>query len=197
MRPLPKVLLSLAAISIFANCGYVSVVRAPKDPDGTDTKTKGVRFYRPAPYLWITPAAPPDKVNIETKSNTTNKPADKPESSSTTTTVASTSPAAFTAQIIFLPDKEEEYIIQWESGTFGTIHPKFILENGWNLTSFEADVNTGLSASLSLTGAASLTKASDKQRDEIPGLYKLKYDEDLKAWTIDRKVFSLEDVLKQ
>ena len=149
-------LLLVVAFTLLSGCGKVWVVRVDQDAAGTEEKTQGVRFYRPAPYVWIAPITPPN-----------------------------TSVPAYTAQIVFLPDPEAEYVIHWKNGWFGSVHPKFAIENGWNLTSFEADVNTGLSAAIALQGTLS---KEIKVAGDIPGLYKLKYDDRKEAWTIGEKV---------
>ena len=188
--------------SLTTSCGSVWVIPA-EDLESTQggKGAKGVRFYAPAPYVWITPATPSDKVNVATEQKTDHKPSgDKPTQTTTESLVFSVAKPSYSAQIVFLPDYEEQYVIQWKSGIFGSVQPKFTIENGWNLTQFESTINTGLSAAISLQGTSASTStktatafngfAADPDF-RGPGLYRLKYDDSKQSWTLGPKVFLL------
>jgi len=90
-----KIFLLSVLIFLTASCARVEIAKiTPENP-----YKKGLRFYRPSPYLWVTK----DKNG------------------------------SLQGSIIWLPNKNEEYVIKVKSG-MGSVDAKFTLENGWNLT---------------------------------------------------------------
>ena len=94
-----------AAIFIWSGCASVQVVPVQNET-GSEGRVlgheAGVRFYRPALYVWIT-ASPRKKGD----------------------------PVEYEAKIVVLPDFSEEYAIQWKTG-LGSVNPRFELTDGWN-----------------------------------------------------------------
>ena len=128
---------------------------------GRDT---GVQFHAPAPYVWITTAA-----------------AGKRE--------APSSEPGYAIEIVYLPDPERAYTIHWRPGLFGSVQPKFTLDQGWNLVAFDSAINTELNSGVSLQGFAHLSKTAriTGPNDEGPGLYNLEFDAAKHAWTLGRR----------
>src|SRR5262249_54080004 len=130
-----------------------------------------------APYVWITRA---------TKSGTTGR----------TSKDSSDQRNPYTIEVIYLPDPTHEYVVEWKSGWFGAVTPKFTLDNGWNLVAFESTINTAFSGWAGVTGFAQRTITSKARMAEAEaepsGLYKLEYDKGKAAWTLGAKVFPKE-----
>lgn len=124
----------------------------------------GVQFHAPAPYVWITTAAPGKR--------------DAP-----------TAEAAYTIEIVYLPDPERAYAIHWKPGLFGSVQPKFTLDQGWNLVAFDSAINTELNSGVSLQGFAHLSKTARITGPTFdgPGLYKLEFDASKRTWTLGRR----------
>lgn len=108
---------------------------------------KGIRYYRPKPYLLVTSAG---------------------ESSTTKSGEITTTPNErfVNIQLQYLPDFEEEYAIEVKSG-MGIADVNIALEDGWNLTSInqkldsQTDENLQAAASLmSSIGKVAATGAS-------------------------------------
>lgn len=176
----------LAAFLVVGCAGNVKVRQV-----GPTEAVDGVRFYRPAPYVWITEVPPSEKVNVATEQTTTNEPPGQQfpkERKVTTATGSIDKRTTYKIEFVYLPDPSQEYIIQWKSGWIGSIHPKFTLTDGWNLASFEANINTGLTASISLQGTLSHAVKGMVAGFEGPGLYKLKFDPDKEGWTLGERV---------
>ena len=99
-------------------------------------------------------------------------------------------------EVLFLPDPVHEYAIEWKSGWFGAVTPKFTLDNGWNLVAFESTINTAFSGWAGVTGFAQRTITSRagiaEAQTEPSGLYKLEYDKGKGGWTLGAKVFPKE-----
>ena len=125
---------------------------------GRDT---GAQFHAPAPYVWITTAAAAKR--------------DGPPAE-----------AAYAIEIVYLPDPERAYTIRWKPGLFGSVQPKFTLDQGWNLVAFESEINTELNPGISLQGFAHLSKTAQITGPTFkgPGLYKLEFDRSKRAWTL-------------
>ena len=142
------------------------------------TKPGGVHYYAPAPYVWITRAA---------KSATSARSKD-----------SSDQKTPYTIEVLFLPDPAHEYAIEWRSGWFGAVTPKFTLDDGWNLVAFESTINTAFSGWAGVTGFAQRTitskagMAGPEQEPEPSGLYKLEYAKDKGTWTLGTRVFPKE-----
>ncbi|MDA0832105.1 MAG: hypothetical protein O2955_08340 [Planctomycetota bacterium] len=113
-------------------------------PGATVTKNptrwnKGIRYYRPKPYLFIQPIAAETKVTTETQEDATAVPPKK----ATKTTEARTgvSDRFVEIKLQWLPDFSEEYAIKVHSG-FGTNTTNITLENGWNLTAINQTLDS-------------------------------------------------------
>ena len=106
----------LTLTTVAAGCARVVV---QKDPGPQD---KGVRFYRPKPYLFIGPA---EEKPADT-SGERNCPKDTP------------STRKVSIELRYLPDYSEEYSIRMTPGINAstTFDPKF--SNGWMLTGFSS-----------------------------------------------------------
>lgn len=79
---------------------------------------KGIRYYRPKPYLLISSGTASVTVSEKDK---------------TVTTKSTPDPRYVNIQLVYLPDFEEEYAIDVRTG-FGTADVSLKLEDGWNLT---------------------------------------------------------------
>lgn len=149
-----RISIVIAVLSIASTVGCARVKVLPvANSYGSVGKTlsgddSGIRFYRPAPHVWITSAAPPDKVNLvvdeKVEKDTTKKGM---ETTTTTTATVSTAGKGYTARLVMLPDYSQEYIVQWKAG-IGNVTPKFTLSEGWNLTSFDSRVESRFAETL-------------------------------------------------
>lgn len=143
--------ISIVIVSLLALVGCASVDVYPVANDhgskGKTLKTEesGVRFYRPAPHVWITSAAPSDKVDLSTVETTKDK--------TKTTSTVSTAGRAYSAQLVMLPDYSREFVVEWSAG-IGNVNPAFTLEQGWNLTSFNAKVESKVAETIKETVGA-------------------------------------------
>lgn len=111
----------LLLLAVLATTGCARMV-VKKDPGPHD---KGIRYYRPKPYLFIGPGAPLDAPKEE-KSVT--KPASFQEEGDQPKVVP------VVMRIEYLPDYKEEYSIRVTPG-FGQAKLNVSLQNGWNLSS--------------------------------------------------------------
>jgi hypothetical protein len=156
----------LCGIAGLAGCANV-FVRPIANEHGSPGKTgseswRGVRFYRPAPYLLLTREA----LRV---GGAESVPVDK-------------------ATIVYLPDYSKEFVIQWWPG-FGNVAPKFTLQDGWNLTSFDSRVESEGAAALSsladlLSAQPFAGPATRPARDAAaPGLYPMVFEEG--RWRVD------------
>lgn len=204
-------------------CATVTVLPVQNQTGSTGKvltpKDSGVRFYRPAWFVWITAAPPSDKINVASTEEKTTSPSTikstdtqstKPTipardaSGSTTkemtggTTLESTKTATFStsgksyaAQIVELPDFTQEYVVQWRPG-LGSVTPEFSLSNGWNLVAFKAAVESKASELLTSVGAlaAGGLLASDTHFKGA-GLYRLTVDSS-GSFLLGDQVFPLE-----
>lgn len=164
-------------------------------PVGAKEPGDGVRFYRPAPYVWITEVPPSETVDVGTEQTTTNDPPGQEfpkERKVTTATGSIAGHTTYKIEFVYLPDPSQEYVIQWKSGWIGSVHPKFALTDGWNLASFDANINTGVAASVALQGTVSRAVTGFAPgKFKGPGLYTLETDEDGKPWTLGERVIFL------
>lgn len=103
-----------------AVCGCLPRVSVRPNPGPC---TPGIRYYRPKPYLFISPAG--EKVVVEGSKTTTEGVSDK----------------YVQIQLEWLPDFAEEYALNIRTG-LGTNHTKVILEDGWKLTSVDANMDS-------------------------------------------------------
>ena len=84
-----------------------------------------------------------------------------------------------TATIVMLPDRTRPRILEWKSGWFGSTQAKVGFTDGWNLTSLDSKVESGLSGAITaIAGALPGAESVSLQ----PGLYKLKWNKADKKW---------------
>lgn len=156
----------LAVIAALSGCANV-FVRPIANEHGSPGKkgsesARGVRFYRPAPYLLLTR-------EVVRVGGDEAVPVDK-------------------ATIVLLPDYSQEFVIQWWPG-FGNVAPKFTLEDGWNLTSFDSRVESEGAAALAsladLLAATPLDRLPTRpaRLEGAPGLYPMVFEEG--RWRVD------------
>jgi hypothetical protein len=107
--------------ALLLGCPGVKVVKNPNDRD------KGIRYYRPKPYLLVTPGT-------ETTEVTAN---------STTTKKTLPSDRTVTIQLVYMPDFNEEYSIHVRSG-LGIANVGFKLDQGWNLTEISQELDSNV-----------------------------------------------------
>ncbi|MFN7733639.1 MAG: hypothetical protein ACK5OB_17210 [Pirellula sp.] len=102
---------------------------------------KGIRYYRPKPYLLVSSGVAEVAVSEKEK---------------TVTTKSTPDPRYVNIQLVYLPDFEEEYAIDVRSG-FGTADVAIKLEDGWNLTELnqklDSQTDENLKAISELVGA--------------------------------------------
>lgn len=125
-------------------CTPSTVVR--KNPGDFD---RGIRFYRPKPYLLIAPAG----------GNVTVKETEKGgESSKETVTTTGNSDRFVSIRLEYLPDFSEEYSISVRPG-FGVNNTEITLTDGWNLTAvnqqLDSQTDENVAAAAELVGAIS------------------------------------------
>ncbi|HET7452074.1 MAG TPA: hypothetical protein VFL12_04995 [Thermoanaerobaculia bacterium] len=82
------------------------------------------------------------------------------------------------AQVVWLPKKDEEYVLRVRSG-MGSVDAKFALQDGWNLTEY-GESRTPETSDL-IGAAAGVAKAAEGlvagPRGELePGLYAIEFD---------------------
>jgi len=93
-------------------------------------------------------------------------------------------------KLIYLPDPKEEYAIR-ESAGFGSASLKPTLTDGWNLTAFDATVDSkaaDLLGNITKIGAPAGTKVGEKQpnyTDLSPGLYRIKMERETGSLSLD------------
>jgi hypothetical protein len=185
-------------------CACASVtVRPVKNGEGSkgvdlDAKESGVRFYRPALHVWLTRAAPSDKVGVVTteegvtlEDSHESKPPSPPNTATQknaktnkTTSIRSTQGESIVAQFVMLPDLTQEYIVQWNAG-IGSVNPNFSLADGWNLTSFNSTVDSkanehltaaaAVGTAIASFGAAGAGAFTNDPNYKGPGLYKMEF----------------------
>jgi hypothetical protein len=122
----------LAALSLFLvlSSGCIPGVRVHKDPGPGD---RGIRYYRPKPYLLITP--------IESETTVRSRPVEE-------RTAISTSGEFVHLELQYLPDFSEEYSICVTPG-FGTADVEVALRDGWNLTSINQSLDSQVDENVS------------------------------------------------
>lgn len=129
-----NILASVAAVVLVVTVfGCAPRVRVKKNPTARD---QGIRYYRPKPYLLVSPAG--ETTTSGDKAVT--KPTDRYVS----------------LELKYLPDFGEEYSINVCPG-LGSANVSVSLEDGWNLTSINQELDTqfdeNLGAVASLVGA--------------------------------------------
>ena len=150
-----KTLIALAIAFALTSCAKMEVLRVANNND----ETKGVRFYRPWPYLLISPVL--DK-----------------EGALLNTTIAT---------IIWLPNLAEQYQILPDAG-IGSVDISPTLTDGWNLTALNSKIDSKASENigaiadlLSSIGevkspTAAVTDGGENVKKLPVGLYRLKLD---------------------
>lgn len=109
-------LVALVAISMASGCVLPST-KVVKNPTPND---KGVRYYRPKPYLFIKPMVNQGGV-VD---------------------------GYVTLDQVYMPDFTEEYSIHIRSG-LGINHTSFKLQDGWNLTEFDVNIDSQFNENVS------------------------------------------------
>ncbi|QDU04131.1 hypothetical protein V6x_38580 [Gimesia chilikensis] len=146
--------LFLVGVLIVAG-GCMPGVRVKKNPADND---KGIRYYRPKPYLFIYPAG----------SETTTYNEGKKEKM-----VAEKSDEFVNIELQYLPDFSEEYAIDVRTG-FGTANVEITLEDGWNLTGINQDLDSQTDENLQgiasvLQSASSIVPSPDEAAPKMKG----------------------------
>jgi len=126
----------LGVLMLASGCGPGVYVR-----QNPGEHNRGVRFYRPKPYLFLSPATA--KTIKETED-------------ALTTTFTSPSYQYVDINLQYLPDFSEEYSISVRPG-LGVANVGFKLENGWNLTEISQELDSQFDENL--TAAAEVLKA--------------------------------------
>jgi hypothetical protein len=145
----------IALLTLALACGGCARMVVTKDPKPHD---KGIRFYRPKPYLFIGPAGGAvssssdkgggNKGDVPPQEALPAPPAEETQATSYTegadgkTKLAMTDPPVLatvpvTMHIEYLPDYSEEYSIRVTPG-LGQAELNVQLQNGWNLNSVDA-----------------------------------------------------------
>ncbi len=101
-------------------------------------KDQGVRYYRPKPYLLVEPSG---TTVTDSKKNVTLSPSDE----------------FVSIRLEYLPDFSEEYAINVSPG-LGDADVKITLEDGWNLTSLNQDLDSQFDENV--TAISDLAKAA-------------------------------------
>ena len=93
--------------------------------------------------------------------------------------LVSTKGSERSAQVVWLPKKDEEYVLRVRSG-LGAVDAKFALQDGWNLTEFgeSRDPQTGdiLGGAIGLAKTVEALAAPPGSDDLPPGLYAIEFD---------------------
>jgi len=126
----------LCAYALLAGCSPGIDVRPNPLPSD-----KGIRYYRPTPYLLVEPASPEAGGKDGSSKGAALDPRGK----------------LFKVSLQYLPDFGEEYAVKVRAG-LGTSKVKLTLENGWNLTSVDQDLDS--KASENITAVTNLLKAA-------------------------------------
>lgn len=114
-----------AASILFGTVGCTPRIRVTANPTA---ETNGIRYYRPKPYLKIVPA----EIRVA-------KDASRIE------------PGLVTITLEYLPDFTEEYAVDVRPG-FGVANVSLTLEDGWNLTEINQELDSQTDENLSAAG---------------------------------------------
>lgn len=120
---IPRAVIAILLSACAVGCTPKVVVTPHPGPD-----TKGIRFYRPKPYLKVVPAVVQvgkDSTEVE--------------------------PSLVTISLEYLPDFSEEYAIDVRSG-LGIAEVSLKLEDGWNLTEISQSLDSQTDENISAAG---------------------------------------------
>ncbi len=173
------------AAALTASCATVDVYPVANEygskGKNVGADASGIRFFRPAPHVWLTKAPASDKVNT---AQTVTKDSSVAGKETTSTATVSTATDGYSATVVMLPDYSKEYIVQWSAG-MGSVTPNLTLAEGWNLTAFNSTVNsTGatlldstIGKTITAIGTVAAAGALTSDQDfKGPGLYRLAID---------------------
>ncbi|QDU07326.1 hypothetical protein [Gimesia aquarii] len=135
MRSSSRNILILGLIILTSGC--MPGVKVKKNPTDRDT---GIRYYRPKPYLLITPSSVKKTLGTGPTQTSETSPSDQ----------------FVEMKLDYLPDFSEEYSINVKTG-FGTADVQIKLEDGWNLTSINQNLDSKTNENIS--AAADLVTA--------------------------------------
>jgi len=198
MLQVSRLLLALFTVGLLSGCAHVKVSKLKSEDD----YSSGVRFYRPAPHVWILRGEPNEKINtvqeVETQSAEQTEAASaasaaKPESPAKpgpsitqkqekTVTKSVSGAEAWTLTVVLLPDYSQEYVLAWGAG-IGSAAANISLQDGWNLTGFGTSVDSqadefvgAIATSVATVAAGGAGALTDSDNWKGPGLYKLDFD---------------------
>lgn len=185
---------AILLLTLLSGCASVHVYPVANDY-GSRGRTlsddeAGLRFFRPAPHVWITRVAPSDKVNVEQTTVTENEfetsAGERPPAvrkATTISTTGSTAEVGYQAQLVMLPDYTQEYAIQWKSG-LGSASTSATLQEGWNLTALTVNSDSQIDEMITSVATPVATVAAAAAGIEAdpefqgPGLYRLRAEPD-------------------
>lgn len=130
-------------LAVHASVGCVPRTVVKKNPNSWD---KGVRYYRPKPYLKLAPHL----VKEAGKDALTHDP------------------TSIEISLEYLPDFSEEYSIHVKSG-FGSNNTSISLADGWNLTSLNVHVDSQTDENIAAVGSL-LQGAAGLAKDALPSV---------------------------
>jgi hypothetical protein len=147
-----RFLVLMAAIAVLAMpTGCTPRVRVVANPT---PHQKGIRYYRPKPYLLVSSGVAEMTVSDKEKTTTTRMVPDS---------------KVVNIQLVYMPDFEEEYAIDVRTG-FGTADVSITLEDGWNLTAInqklDSQTDENLKGVAELLGAIGSLPAPTAQKGE-------------------------------
>ncbi len=137
------------AVIIAASIGLVGCMPGAYVTKNPGERNKGVRFYRPKPYLFVSPAG---TTTVEGDATTT-EPRNPPDE-------------MVNIELKYMPDFSEEYSVRVIPG-IGTANVGIKLEDGWNLTEITQDLDTKLPENID--AIANLTRAATGQPEGTSG----------------------------
>lgn len=121
-------------LALSFGCARMVVTKNPGPSD------KGIRFYRPKPYIFIGPAPPTTSSSSKNEPDGQTSAGGRHSGDRLAAWTAATDPAPAMSVVIrleYLPDYSEEYSIRVTPG-LGQSELNVSLQNGWNLTSVDA-----------------------------------------------------------
>ena len=128
-----RLLFSWALVTAIVALGCNPGLRVIKNPGN---HANGIRYYRPKPYLFISPTA--EQVTTTAASNVS-------------VAVTGASPDLVTIELQYLPDFTEEYALNVRTG-LGTNKTTIKLEEGWKLTEINQELDSKFAENLKAVG---------------------------------------------